>query len=186
MSFMDTDIPGPMTTPRPPRPSSARGMPDRHADQSGGPTYTGWGGRFIQRFMDYITLTREGVNANETLVQHERFPYYQQSYMGSHHDTLVNWTDSGPVRPTLHQRQVTVTCQQGTSNTRNLDPHPVVPGTGMADQGHGMHTNPERGKKAQNRNFRAKAQMTPAYINRLSPARNFGQSYSGTTTIQGG
>jgi hypothetical protein len=186
MSFLDSGIPGPMTTARPPFPSSSRGMPDRHADRSGGPPAQGWGGRFIQRFMDFVTLTREGVNANEAGVQHERFPYYQQPYLGSHHDTLVNWTDSGPVRPTLHNRQVTVARQQGTSNTRNLDPHPVIAGSGMQDQGHGMHTNPERSKKAVNRNFRAKVQMQPAYINRLSPARNFGQSYSGTTTIQGG
>lgn len=175
----------PMTTPRAITPSSAEGMPDRHADNSGGPVFGGIG-RTLGRFYDYITGTREMVNGNDENIQRDRTPWYDNDYMTSHHDTLVNWTDCGPVRPSLHMRQQTVTRMQGTSATRNFDPNPVVEGSGMQDQGHGMHTNPPLSKKAINANFRARQQQVPARVNRLSPAVYTGQSYSQTTSVQGG
>lgn len=174
----------PMTTPRPPTPSSMDGMPDRHADKSGGPV-PGGVGRFIPRFNDYVTLTREEVNGNDDLIQRDRVPWYDRDYLTSNHDSLVNWTDCGPIRPSLHMRQQTVTRMQGTSATRNFDPHPIVT-LGMQDQGHGMHTNPPQPKAAANRNFRDRQQQQPARVNRLSPSVYTGQSYSQTTVVQGG
>lgn len=174
----------PMTTPRPPTPTSIDGSLDRHADKSGGGA-PGGVGRFIPRFDDPITLTREQVNANEQSIQHERTPWYDSDYMTSNHDTLVNWTDCGPIRPSLHMRNTTVNRQVGTSNTRNQDPHPIVM-YGTQDQGHGMHTNPNQPKSMVNKNFRARQQQQPARVNRLSPSVRSGQSFSQTTTIQGG
>ena len=176
---------GPMSTPRPVTPSSEVGAIDRHADRAGGPPKPDGVGRFIPRWSDVPTLTRENANPNEQSIQHERFPFYDQDYSTSNHDWLVNWPDCGPIRPSLHMRQVTVNRQVGTSATRNFDPHPVL-SFGSADQGHGMHTNPEPTKISTNKNFRARQQQEPARINRLSPAVYTGQSYSQTTVIQGG
>lgn len=176
---------GPMTTPRPVTPSSALGSIDRHADQAGGPPEPPGVGRFIPRWSATPTLTREQANPNEQTIQHERFPWYDRDYMTSHHDTLVNWTDCGPIRPALHMRQETVNRQVGTSATRNFDPHPIS-SFGIQDQGHGMHTNPPLTKIATNRNFRDRQQQQPARVNRLSPAVYTGQSFSQTTVIQGG
>jgi hypothetical protein len=174
----------PMTTPRPPTPTSVVGSLDRHADQSGG-SAPGGVGRFIPRFDDPVTLTREQVNGAEETIQHERIPVYDSNYMTSNHDTLVNWTDCGPIRPSLWMRNTTVNRQVGTSATRNFDPHPITT-LGTQDQGHGMHTNPSQPKAAVNKNFRARQQQQPARVNRLSPSVRSGQSYSQTTTIQGG
>lgn len=172
-----------MTTPRAPTPSSAVGMPDRHADRSGGPP-TGGRGRYIPRFDDVPTRTREEVNANDGQIMRGRVPWYDQDYLGSNHDSLVNWTDCGPVRPSLHMLQQTVRRMQGTSATRNYDPHPITT-WGMQDQGHGMHTNPDMAKIDTNANFRQRQQQTAARVNRLSPQIYSGQSYSQTTVIQG-
>lgn len=174
-----------MSTPRPITPSSVVGSIDRHADQAGGPPEPPGYGRYIPRFDDRVTLTREQANNNELTIQHERVPWYDQDYLTSNHDSLVNWTDCGPIRPSLHMRQVTINRQVGTSATRNFDPHPIM-AWGTQDQGHGMHTNPAMSKVSTLKNFRARQQQQPARINRLSPAVYSGQSYSQTTVIQGG
>lgn len=174
----------PMTTPRPVTPSSVVGMPDRHADESGGPPPPGVG-RYITRFDDPVTLTREGCNGNDVGIQRDRTPWYDRDYSTSNHDALVNWVDCGPIRPSLHMRQQTVTRQQGTSATRNFDPHPIG-SYGTQDQSHGMHTNPPLWKTASLKNFRDRQQQQPARVNRLSPAVYTGQSYSQTTVVQGG
>lgn len=181
--------PPPLTSPRPITPTSVDGSLDRHADWSGGPVSPAGVGRFIPRWSDPVTLTREQANANEQTISHERMPWYHTGYIGSHHDTLVNWTDCGPVRAALHNRQVTINRQVGTSATRAFDPHPIrTYGTQDGTNGgvvHGMHTNPEPYKSAVNANFRARQQQQPARVNRLSPAVYNGQSYSQTTVVQG-
>ena len=182
--------PPPLTTPRPVTPTSADGSLYRHADGAGGPPTPAGVGRFIPRFDNIVTLTREQANANEQTIVHERNPWYDQDYMTSHHDSLVNWTDCGPIRQSLHMRNVTINRQVGTSATRNFDPNPIAT-YGVQDgttggQVHGMHTNPPNYKVASNRNFRDRQQQQPARINRLSPAVYTGQSYSQTTVVQGG
>lgn len=173
-----------MTSPRPATPSSAVGMPDRHADESGGPP-TGGIARTLARFYAYVTQTREGVNGYEDQIQHERMPWYHQGYVGSNGNAWVDWTRSGPIRPSLHMLQQTVRRQQGSSATRNFDPHPVST-LGIQDQGHGMHTNPPQSKVGVNARRANRAQQTAARVNRLSPSIYSGQSYSQTTAIQGG
>lgn len=179
----------PMTTPRPPTPTSVVGSLSRHASPSGnsgpGPVTPAGVGRFIPRWSDPVTLTREQANANEQSIQHERFPWYDSEYMTSNHDTLVNWTDCGPIRQNLHMRNTTINRQVGTSNTRAQDPMPIRQ-FGTQDQGHGLHTNPEQPKLGTIKNFRARVQQQPARVNRLSPAVYTGQSYSQTTQLQGG
>lgn len=169
----------PMTTPTAPYDEDT----NRLLDSRGGPAFGGQGLTIGHGLVD--GLTREGCNPNEAQVQHERTPSYHQTYLGSSHDWLVNWTDSGPVRPGLWMRQQTIRRLAGTDATRNFDPHPI--GTfGTQDQGHGMHTNPPQPKTGVNKNFRGRTQQQPARINRLSPAVYTGQSYSQTTQIQGG
>lgn len=181
--------PTPLTTPRPVTPNSADGALYRHADGAGGPPTPAGVGRFIPRWANYVTLTREDPNANEATVVHERTPWYDVDYMTSNHDSLVNWTDCGPIRQSLHMRQMTVNRQVGTSATRNFDPNPIATyGTQDGTTGgqiHGMHTNPSGYKPSQLRNFRDRQQQQPARVNRLSPALYTGQSYSQTTVIQG-
>ncbi len=187
MSIFGYGLPPPMSTPRPASPNSAEPFVPRHAAGSGvgGPPSPPGVGRLIPRWSDPGPLTREQANPNEQSIQHERTPWYDQDYMTSNHDTLVNWTDCGPIRPSLHMRQETINRQVGTSATRNFDPRPIQ-AFGSQDQGHGMHTNPEAYKQSTNRNFRSKVQQQPARINRLSPGVYTGQSYSQTTVIQGG
>lgn len=177
-------FPPPLTTPRPVTPSSVDGALDRHADWSGGPVAPAGVGRYISRWSDPVTQTREQANANEQTIGHERMPWYHTGYIGSHHDALVNWTDCGPIRAALHNRQVTINRQVGTSATRAFDPYPITM-YGTQDQGHGMHTNPVQPKSGVNANFRARQQQLPTRVNRLSPAVYNGQSYSQTTVIQG-
>lgn len=182
-------FPPPLTTPRPVTPTSVDGSLDRPADWSGGPVSPAGVGRFIPRWSNSVTLTREQANANEQSIDHERFPWYKQGYIGSHRDSLVNWTDCGPIRPSLNNRQVTINRQVGTSNTRAQDPNPIrTYGTqdGTRDGvTHGLHTNPQQAKYATNANFRARQQQQPARVNRLSPAVYTGQSFSQTTVVQG-
>lgn len=180
---MTYPFPPPLTTPRPVTPSSADGSLDRHADFSGGPPTPAGIGRFIPRFDNYVTLTRENANANERTIGHERMPWYHTGYIGSHRDTLVNWTDCGPVRASLHNRQVTINRQVGTSATRAYDPYPIAT-YGTQDQGHGMHTNVQK-EHFTTANYRDRQQQIPARVDRLSPAVYTGQSYSQTTAVQG-
>lgn len=181
--------PPPLTTPRPVTPTSRVGSLYRHADGAGGPPTPAGVGRFIPRWSAPVTLTREQANANESTIVHERMPFHDVDYMTSNHDSLVNWTDSGPIRQSLHMRQMTINRQVGTDATRNFDPNPIVTyGTQDGTTGgqvHGMHTNPQTYKLTGLRNFRDRQQQQPARINRLSPAVYTGQSYSQTTAIQG-
>lgn len=177
-----------MSTPRPVTPDSSDGSIYRHADGADGPA-PGGAGRFIPRWSDPVTLTREQANRNEATIGHERSPWYDVDYATSTHDSLVHWGDCGPIRQSLHMRQVTINRQVGTSNTRAQDPSPIVmygtqDGTGIQGP-HGMHTNHAQSKKATNANFRGRQQMQPARVNRLSPAVYTGQSYSQTTVVQG-
>lgn len=182
-------FPIPLTSPRPVTPTSVDGSLDRPADWSGGPVSPAGVGRFIARWSWSPTLTREQANANEQSINHERFPWYHTGYIGSNHDSLVNWDDCGPVRPSLHNRQVTINRQVGSSNTRAQDPNPIrTYGTQDGTRGgqiHGLHTNPAQSKYATNANFRARQQQQPARVNRLSPSVYTGQSYSQTTVVQG-
>ena len=171
-----------MTSPRPATPSSAEGMPDRHADASGG-WAPGGVGREDPRFTAVPTRTRENANSLESQVQHERVPWLHTGYVGSHTTSWVDW-DATPARPSLHMLQQTLRRQQGSSATRAFDPHPVAT-FGMQDQGHGMHTNPPQPKAGVNGKRAARQQQTGARVNRLSPQVYSGQSYSRVTLIQG-
>lgn len=176
-------FPPPLTSPRPITPTSVDGSLDRHADFSGGPPTPAGVGRFIPRWSNPVTLTREQANPNEQSIAHERMPWYHTGYTGSNHDSLVNWTDCGPVRAALHMRNTTINRQVGSSATRAYDPYPIS-SYGTQDQGHGMHTNVQK-EHWTSANYRDRQQQQPARINRLSPAVYYGQSYSQTTALQG-
>jgi hypothetical protein len=146
-------------------------------------------------------------NALDATISRERMPWTHQGYYCPP-DFLVNWTEAGPIRPSLHMRNVTMRTMVGTTNTRAQDPVPAGPGiqdgNGSLPGGirnlnsagyevptnvtpHGMHTH-VRGKTPQSttRYFAQSAQMRPGRQNRLSNSRGQGQSYSQTTIHQGG
>lgn len=156
-----------------------------------------------------ITDTRERMpqDLNDTAITRERMPWLHQSYYVAP-DFLVNWTEAGPIRASLHMRNVTINRMQGTSNTRAQDP--IAVGIGGIQDGngslpggiaqlnqagievpvdtvpHGMHTTARRQPTTAAQRAKLTAQMRPGRANRLSNSRNTGQSYSQTTVHQGG
>lgn len=169
-----------MTTPRPPYDRSV----NRRLDSAGGRDARGVGREISPGLIDGTIREGNGGYSRDDLIARDRSPWYDRDYQTSNHDSLVNWTDCGQPRATLWMRQVTLAQQIGTTATRNFDPHPIV-GYGSQDQGHGMHTNPAPWKRATNARFHDTAQMVPTHVNRLSPARYTGQSYSQTTRVAG-
>lgn len=182
---------------RPPLLTTPRAPYDRyHARHSGvggsaggPPRPAGMGHAIEPGVIDAMVREGPGINGGTTinrLILRDRMPWYDRDYMVGNDNTLVDWTRSGPIRPSLHNRQMTLTKQVGTDGTRNFDPRPIR-SYGMQDQGHGMHTNPEPTKKRTNARYRSgNPQMQPTRIGRLSSSVYTGQSYSQTTRIQGG
>ncbi len=152
-------------------------------------------------------LLRAPGNLNDATISRERMPYFRQGWYAAP-DFLVNWTESGPIRPALGMRNVTMRRMQGTSNTRAQDP--VSSGPGIQDGNgslpggirslnyagitvptnntpHGLHTH-VRGTTPQSlrRHFSGAPQTRPPRQNRLANSRGAGQSYSQTTVHQGG
>lgn len=171
----------PMTTPRPPYDRFVA----RRGDSGAGRDQRGTGREILPGLIDGTIREGGGGYSRDTLINRDRTPVMMRDYMVGNANTLVDWTNCGPIRPTLMMRQTTVAKQIGVDATRNFDPHPIT-GWGTQDQGHGMHTNPNPWKRATNLRHLATTQMQPTHINRLSPARYSGQSYSQTTRIAGG
>lgn len=172
-------MPEPMTTPRPyyDRFTSRRG------DSPGGTDQRGNGRDIVPGLVDGTIREAGGAYSRDGLIMRDRIPAYDRDYMIGNADTQVDWTRCGPIRPSLWMRNRTVRRQVGSDNTRNFDPHPIIE-YGSQDQGHGMHTNPAPYKRATNARFGSGIpQMQPAHVNRLSPARYSGQSYSQTTNV---
>jgi hypothetical protein len=118
----------------------------------------------------------------------------------------VDWTGAGPIRASLHMRDVTINRAQGTDNTRAQDPVPtgygIQSGTGESmrrqlgpDYGrpevpinttpHGLHSRSVKKRLTGIRRSQLTPQMQPARQNRLRPSPYVGQSFSQTTTVQG-
>ena len=175
--------PEPLSTPRPPY---DRYRP-RHAGAGGsrgGTDGRGVGHAITPGLVDGVIREGSGVNTWDRLTSHERMPWYDRDYMVGQDNTLVDWTRSGPIRPSLHMLNQTVRKLVGTDATRNLDPHPVIRGSGTEDQGHGMHTNPASRLLTLDR-YRHTQQQSQPRQDRLSSSRYAGQSYSQTTRTQG-
>lgn len=89
-----------------------------------------------------------------------------------------DWSLSGPPRPELHMRNVTVRTMAGTSRTRALL-NPLDPTVGL-------HSQTPRKPAGNLQRYQAGGDaIRPGRLNRLSPARYVGQSYSQTTLLQG-
>jgi hypothetical protein len=173
--------PDPMTTPRAPYDRFTA----RKGDGVGGRDARGTGREIVPGLVDGQIRGGRGWYAGDDKIVRDRIPYYDRDYMTGSCDTLVNWTQCGPVRPSLHMRQSTTREMVGTSATRNFDPFPIR-GYGSQDQGHGMHTNPQPTKRLTNARYANTTQMQPARVGRLMSARYSGQSFSQTTRVQGG
>lgn len=110
-------------------------------------------------------------------VMRDRGPFYRRPVVVRAGDSWVDWTGAGPTRPELHMRNVTYREEVGSSRSR----FPVVnsPTTGM-------HTMQPAGTQRTASRYVKIPQMVPARVDRLSPARYAGQTFSQTTRLQGG
>lgn len=96
----------------------------------------------------------------------------------------VNWTEAGPARAELHMRTTDLRNMVGNSQGR----YPYLPGSPTGGR-HTMIPSTGPGGVTQTRQRFVGAglpQMRAARPDRLAPARYTGQSYSQTTSIQGG
>lgn len=177
----NTMRPVPLTTPRAPydRYTARRG------DARGGPPIGGHGHEITPGLVDGQIRESAGAYARDRLIARDRIPVYMREYMVGNDNTLVDWTHSGPVRPSLWMRNHTVRRQVGTDNTRAEDPN-LIRGYGSQSQKHGLHTNPAPSKRGTNLRHQQTEQMQPAGVSRLTVARYSGQSYSQTTRVAGG
>lgn len=178
----------------------------RRGNSTGGPAFarTEW----AQAIGVEQPIRRMPEDSNDQAIRRERMPYYRRGYYIAP-DYGVSWTECGPARPALSMRNVTRRRQQGTDNTRALDPIPAGPGIQDGNGSlpaaikninsagiivptnatpHGLHTRVRGSQPAgyiQIRRGKA-VQMKAGRQNRLSNSRNLGQSFSQTTIPQGG
>lgn len=114
----------------------------------------------------------------DTAIRRDRMPWIPAPYYIPPADGWVNWTQAGPIRPTLHMRNATLRMMQGNSNTRELQ-DPTNPQRGL-------HTNPpDAVARTVARYVSGNPQMMAGRQDRLSEARYSGQSFSQTTRNQG-
>jgi hypothetical protein len=200
---MGSDYTGPrLHTPAPP--FNRWGV--RLGNSTGGET--GPRGPFVAAIEGTTSYARMPQNTLDGSISYERMPWWRQGYMAPP-ATLVNWTDAGPRRASLHMRDVTMRRMEGTSNTRAQDPVPQTLGINDGNGSlpgairqlnsagyevptnttpHGLHTR-VRGTVPQNTSrlyAKGVQTMRPGRQNRLSNSRGAGQSYSQTTVHQGG
>lgn len=125
-------------------------------------------------------LARYPGTTGDSAITRDRRPFYSHTEYVPPPVTWVNWTAAGPQRAELHMRTVDLRRERGTSAGR----YPYVPSSPTG----GMHTmTPGVPSLTQQRYVGAGLpQMRGARINRLAPARYSGQSYSQTTSVQGG
>lgn len=113
-------------------------------------------------------------------IRRDKTPWFPIPHWTPAGQGWVNWTQAGPIRPTLHMRTVNQRTMAGTSRTRFLA-NPLDPSVGL-------HTNPAV----------AVTRTVPRYVtpgvpqirhgrqDRLTSGQYSGQSYSQTTRMQGG
>jgi hypothetical protein len=106
---------------------------------------------------------RDPGNTLDDGVTKNKQAWWQHSNEGPLPKNIGNWTESGPVNPTL--RLMTITWRRTSQGRRNL----------------GMHTNIAWSP----RNLPGRESMVARSQNRLTVARYRGQSFSSTTTVLG-
>lgn len=120
---------------------------------------------------------------NDGLIARDQTPHQHIQKRSSAGMPVNDWAHSGPPRPSLWIRSITITPRSG-GKVRWLQ-NPAAPGTGL----HTFVVNDASGALG-GANTRmadpAHRGMSSRRQNRLSPARYRGQSYSQTTRIQGG
>jgi hypothetical protein len=112
----------------------------------------------------------------DTQIIRDRGPYIQKDRARAAGDNWVNWSTSGPVRPSMHQRNTTFRTMVGNSASRF--PFVDTP-TG------GMHTMTAGAVSRTVPRYVTVPQMVGARIGRLQPGQYAGQTYSQTTRLQG-
>ena len=166
------------TTPIP----AKSGVPSHGRTSSGGPPPLGKRvAAFVRMLRDKQyggSVTRTLGTAFDRLIMRDRHPtYYRGTYIPPG-DNWVSWTAAGPARPALHMRQATYRPWAGSSSSR----FPYIPTSPTG----GLHTDTGHSKPRTERRYAATPQQQAARINRLSPSRYHGQTYSQQTAVQGG
>lgn len=117
--------------------------------------------------------------ANDSQIQRDRTAWFPTDSGPRGVGTgTVNWSLCAPPRPELHVRNVTYRRMAGTSQTRALT-NPLDPTVGLHSQ------TPHKPSGNLERYVAGGQTIKPGRLNRLSPARYAGQSYSQTTLLQG-
>lgn len=132
------------------------------------------GGQAAQAAQDprYPGYTQDGG------IRRDRTPWFPTDTRSGVGTGTVDWTMSGPPRPELHMRNVTVRTMAGTSRTRAL--------ASPLDRSIGLHSATVTTPRGNITRYKAgKPTMRGTRTDRLSPARYAGQSYSQTTLVQG-
>lgn len=116
---------------------------------------------------------------NDQLVAHDRNPWYDRDSYVPPGVSWISWTAAGPVRPSLHMRQATNSMYQGNSASRF--PTANTPTGGL----HSASPSGPSGTPMTAPRFVNTPQMRAARIDRLTTGQYAGQSFSGTTAMQG-
>lgn len=147
----------------------------RRGPSAGGVDYAV--GRTLARGID-DELDRVTTGSLDKGVMWDRTPWMHREERSPVGDGWVNWTEAGPVRPELHMRNMTYRRMAGNDKGR----FPYIPGSPTG----GMHTMVRPAVAGTVARYQDMPQMRGARVDRLSPARYSGQTYSQVTQLQGG
>lgn len=129
-------------------------------------------------------LARYPGASNDGEITRDRRPFYSATtnYVPPA-ISWVNWTLAGPARAELHMRTTDLRTMVGNSAGR----YPYLPGSPTGGRHTMIPTTGPGGSTTRDRFVGAGLpQMRAARPDRLAPARYTGQSYSQTTSVQGG
>lgn len=143
-------------------PSHNPGAGNERNSSTGGPEFAGPVGTHR---VD-VTHTRFMGNSNDTLVVRDRGPWFHSSYYIGPGSGVVNWTEAGPSRPSLHLHRFNWRRVAGWSGQTREGMHTMIPSN-----------NPQLQS--------GKQRMQRTSQNMLTVQRYRGQSYSQTTKVLG-
>lgn len=104
-------------------PSNNPGGGNERNLSQGGPPYEGP----VVTLRPGVSYDRAPGNTNDTLIQYSRGPWFHQGYYIGPGQGVVDWTKSGPSRPSLHMWRRTWNPTAGWSGQTNEGMHTMIP-----------------------------------------------------------
>lgn len=117
---------------------------------------------------------RYDATASDRRIHRDRWPFFKAERAVPPGNGWVDWTRSGPRRPTLHMSQASWRIQAGTDNSRF--PTADTP-TG------GLHSTTKQAAARTARRFQVTPQMTSTGMDRLFPGAFNGATFSQITQV---